>query len=101
MDSMLKENIVETTVELAGRSYPILAEASELDVVKNINEQLSTEFSELKSKYPNKLNNQDILAILLFTYAKKLSEKQLASFGPELNSKIDGIEQLIDEALNN
>ena len=94
----MTDNIKNISVTLAGRTYPIVATIDEEETIKQINGQLDKEFTTMRQQYANKLNKQDILAMMLFTYARKLhdSQKELDTRGVE--SRINAIENILEQA---
>lgn len=94
---MHNDNIIEIPVSLAGRKYPVLATPEEVEYIHLINEQLQAEFDDLKARYSNKLNNQDILAMLLLTYAKNLYDEKAKQDLSPVQQKVASIEQLLEQ----
>ncbi len=95
---MNDEKILEIPVSIAGRIYPVLAASDEVENIEFINKKLNEEFSDLKSRYSNKLNNQDILAMLLFTYAKNLQEEKLQTDMLPVEKRVQSIENILEKA---
>jgi hypothetical protein len=94
---MSDNNLLNVSVTLAGRTYPILVSETEVDSIEKINAKLNEEFLALKTQYANKLNEQDILAMLLLTYAKNLhEEKNLTDFN-SVENRIQSIEKILDQ----
>ncbi len=94
---MSDNNLLNVSVLLAGRTYPILVSETEVDSIEKINAKLNEEYLALKSQYANKLNEQDILAMLLLTYAKNLhEEKNLNDLNP-VEKRIQSIEKILDQ----
>ena len=93
MDS---NDILEIPITIAGRTYPVLARPEEVAGIDRIKEQLTEEFSDLKSRYSNQLNNQDILAMLLLTYAKNLQDEKANQDSSAVEQKVASIEQLLE-----
>ena len=89
---MENNDILEIPITIAGRTYPVLVRPDEIAGVERIKEQLSVEFSDLKARYSNKLNNQDILAMLLLTYAKNLQEEKTKHDNTAVVQKVASIE---------
>lgn len=94
----MDDNLKTISVTLAGRKYPIVTSAEEESTVQQINVQLEKEFAELRKKYASKLNKQDILAMLLFTYAKKLHESQVENDLTPVIDQINTIDHILDKA---
>lgn len=95
---MDEDNLLTIPVVLAGRTYPVLVTQDEVESVKIINQRLNKEFSELQNRYANKLNKQDILSMLLLTYAKDLYEEQQRTDLVPVQRRIESIETLLERA---
>jgi hypothetical protein len=94
---MSDNNLLNVSVTLAGRTYPILVSETEIASIEKINAKLNEEFLALKTQYANKLNEQDVLAMLLLTYAKNLhEEKNLNDLNP-VEKRIQSIEKILDQ----
>jgi len=93
------KNILNIPVAIAGRTYPVLATAEEVDDIKLINEKLNKEFMELHQRYASKLNKQDILAMLLLTYAKDLHEERTKNDLQPISERVQSIESVLEKAL--
>lgn len=93
------KNILNIPVVIAGRTYPVLATAEEIDSIKLINEKLNKEFMELHQRYANTLNKQDILAMLLLTYAKDLHEEKTQNDLKPISERVQSIESVLEKAL--
>jgi len=87
-------------IEIAGKSYPLLVEQEEALLVLNLAEQINSEIKDLQRRYANKLNKQDILSILLFTYAKKFKDLENDSNNTKIEEKIDTLYLILDNSLN-
>ncbi len=94
----MTDNLKNISVTLAGRTYPIVATADEEEIIREINSQLGKEFSDLQQQYASKLNKQDILAILLFTYAKKLHDTTETHDISGVENRIIAIENILEQA---
>jgi len=97
---MSDDKLLNISVTLAGRTYPVLATEQEAKNLAFINEQLNEEFLDLQSRYMNKLNNQDILAMLLLTYAKDLHEERESKNLVPVEKRIQSIEDILELALD-
>lgn len=98
---MNEDNLLTIPVVLAGRTYPVLVTQDEVEGVKLINQQLNKEFLDLQSRYANKLNKQDILSMLLLTYAKDLHEERQKSDLTPVKNRIESIENILNQAFDN
>jgi hypothetical protein len=75
-----------------------LVEKEEEALIFNLAEQLNDEISDLQRRYGNKLNKQDILSMLLFTYAKKFIDLENNSKNNKIDEKIDTLYLMLDNA---
>lgn len=98
---MNEDNLLTIPVVLAGRTYPVLVTQDEVEGVQLINQQLNKEFDDLQSRYANKLNKQDILSMLLLTYAKDLLEERQKTDLAPVNKRIESIEKILEQAFDN
>jgi len=98
---MNKDNLLTIPVVLAGRTYPVLVTPDEVEEVKLINHQLNKEFLDLQNRYANKLNKQDILSMLLLTYAKDLHEERHKTDLDPIKKRIESIEHILEQAFDN
>jgi cell division protein ZapA (FtsZ GTPase activity inhibitor) len=98
---MNKDNLLTIPVVLAGRTYPVLVTQDEVEGVNLINQQLNKEFLDLQSRYANKLNKQDILSMLLLTYAKDLHEERQKTDLAPVKERIESIEKILGQAFDN
>jgi len=94
---MSENNLLTVSVVLAGRTYPVLVTPKEAESLKLINEQLNEEFLELQSQYTHNLNKQDILAMLLLTYAQKLQEEKESNNLAPVEKRILSIENILEQ----
>ena len=89
---------IEIEIEIAGKTYPVLVEKEEEALIFNLAEQLNDEINDLQRRYGNKLNKQDILSMLLFTYAKKFIDLENNSKNNKIDEKIDTLYLMLDNA---
>ena len=87
-------------IEIAGRSYPILVEKEEEIEVLKLVQHLNNQIVEMQARYGTKLNKQDIIAILLLTYAKKTQDCEKNSRSSTVTEKIDELYLMLDVALS-
>ncbi len=87
-------------IEIAGRSYPILVEKEEEIEVLKLVQHLNNQIVEMQARYGTKLNKQDIIAILLLTYAKKTQDCEKNSRRSTVTEKIDELYLMLDAALS-
>lgn len=87
-------------VVLAGRTYPVLVKPEEVSRIQAINQRLTQELSDLQSRYSNQLNTQDLLAMLLLTYADRLAKEQQKSDLAPVEARVVAIEQLLEQVFD-
>ena len=97
---MNKDNLLTIPIVLAGRTYPVLVTQDEVESVQLINQQLNKEFVELQNCYANTLNKQDILSMLLLTYAKDLLEERQKTDLAPVKQRIESIESILEQAFD-
>lgn len=95
---MSKEKLRSVDVEIAGRTYPIFVSEEEEKEVLDMVKHLNLEIKEVHSRYANKLSKQDVLAMLLMTYAKKLRDQENAMHNSQVSQKLDDLYLLLEEA---
>lgn len=85
-------------VMIEGRNYPLQVNeedaASMLKIVEEVNDSLKS----LHVAYPQK-DRQDCMAMALLTYAVKLYESRSESLPPDVQEKLDVMDQLLDEVI--
>ena len=99
---MANDNMLNISVQLAGRQYPLTVTAEEREIVQGLVAKLNTEYDELHHRFASKLGKQDLLSMLLLTYAKKLHDAEQQSYKNDIGD-IDGrmnkLEKILDLAL--
>jgi cell division protein ZapA (FtsZ GTPase activity inhibitor) len=86
-------------IELAGKSYPVLVEKEEKTMLLDLAKQINDEISDMQRRYSNKLNKQDILSMLLLTYAKKFKDLENNFELNKIDEKIDTLYLMLDNAI--
>jgi len=86
-------------IELAGKSYPVLVEKEEETMLLDLAKQINDEISDMQRRYGNKLNKQDILSMLLLTYAKKFKDLENNFELNKIDEKIDTLYLMLDNAI--
>jgi cell division protein ZapA len=86
-------------IELAGKSYPVLVEKEEETMLLDLAKQINDEISDMQRRYSNKLNKQDILSMLLLTYAKKFKDLENNFELNKIDEKIDTLYLMLDNAI--
>jgi cell division protein ZapA len=86
-------------IELAGKSYPVLVEKEEETMLLDLAKQINDEISDMQRRYSNKLNKQDILSMLLLTYAKKFKDLENNFELNKIDGKIDTLYLMLDNAI--
>lgn len=99
---MQDQHLHNLNLLIAGRNYPVSVTETELPVVQALAKQINEGFDDLKRRYAGKLSNQDILAMMLLTYAQQLHNLQEQNLDLQLlNESIDHLDNLLDHALQN
>lgn len=97
---MNEDSFQNISVVLAGRTYPVLVKPEEVGRVQAINQRLTQELSDLQSRYSNQLNTQDLLAMLLLTYANRLAEEEKKNNLSPVQERVEAIEQLLEQVFD-
>lgn len=97
---MSEDAFQNISVVLAGRTYPVLVKPDEVGRIQTINQRLTQELADLQSRYSNQLNTQDLLAMLLLTYANKLAEAQEKTDLTPVKARVEAIEQLLEQVFD-
>lgn len=92
---MKDEQLNNIDVEIAGRVYPVLVNEEEEKNVRALAKQLNREIDEMYSRYVNKLNKQDVMSMLLLTYAKKVQDLEQLAVLDDLSEKVDSLYHLL------
>ena len=92
---MKDEQLNNIDVEIAGRVYPVLVNEEEEKNVRALAKQLNREIDEMYSRYVNKLNKQDVMSMLLLTYAKKVKDLEQLAVLDDLSEKVDSLYHLL------
>lgn len=94
----MTDNIKKVSVTLAGRTYPVISTIDEEVIIRQINVELNEEITTMQKQYANKLNKQDILAMLLLNYAKKLHEVNQKQDMTAIENRVINIKNILDQA---
>lgn len=94
---MSKENLHSIKVEIAGRSYPLFVTDKEREAILLLGEKINEEINDLHARYANSLVKQDIMAMLLLTYGKKMQELEESTSLPSIEDKINQLQNLLSE----
>jgi cell division protein ZapA (FtsZ GTPase activity inhibitor) len=87
-------------IEIAGKSYPVLADKEEEKMLQLLAEELNGEISDMQRRYGSKLTKQDILSMLLLIYAKKFKDSENNFKLNKINEKIDSLYLMLDYAIS-
>lgn len=90
---MSNHKLQNIEVEIAGKFYPLLVDNEEAALVRKVENILKGEIDELQLKYGQKINKQDILAMLLLSYTKKWLETTQSE---KLTEKIDELYLMLE-----
>lgn len=94
---MKNEQLRSIDVEIAGRVYPVFVDEEEEKTVVALAKQVNREIGEMHGRYINKLGTQDVIAMLLLTYAKKLHDAEQLSVLDSLTEKVDALYHLFEK----
>lgn len=97
---MSDTSIHNISVVLAGRKYPVIVNEDEVARMTTINECLNQELADLQSRYSNQLSTQDLLAMLLITYANRLAEEQEKNDFSRVQERVDSLEHLLEQVFD-
>jgi cell division protein ZapA len=86
-------------IELAGKSYPVLVEKEEETMLLDLVKQINDEITDMQRRYGSKLNKQDILSMLLLTYAKKFKDLENNFELNKIDEKINTLYLMLDNAI--
>lgn len=101
LTTMSKQNLVNLSIQIAGKAYPVLAAPEEVPLLQTVEKRLEQELDDLQRRYGSRLSKQDLLALLLLTYAKQSTELQQDPQSASLSDKVQNLLALLDNALNN
>lgn len=95
--------LVNTSVMIAGRNYSLKIKPSDEPVIKQIVKEINEKLSTFSTAYTKK-DKQDCLALVLLSFAVDLhhskTEQPVAqALGPDVTEKIQHIDTLLDELL--
>lgn len=97
MDS---EDLVNLTVLIAGRPYPLKVRRAEQMTITAIAKEVNDKISHYQITYKNK-DKQDCLSMAAMTYAVDLQRSQLAmNRYNSIDSKLLELEDLLDQLLD-
>lgn len=99
-DTMSDVPVQSIPIVLAGRTYPVLVTEEESLRVQAINERLNQELADLQGRYSNQLSTQDLLAMLLITYANRLEEEQQRNNLQPVKERIEALENLLEQVFD-
>lgn len=85
-------------VTIAGRIYPIMAQAEEEEIVRAAAKSVDDNIKLLQENYAVK-DKQDLLAMTALQMAKKLQEQNTKHSESVETAELDAIEKLIDSML--
>ena len=94
-------DLVNITVQIAGRPYPLKVKANDEDAIRVIVHEINEKISRFQLTYSTK-DKQDCLSMALLTYAvdlHKAGQNQDATETSQLYDKVDQLDQLLDHLL--
>lgn len=95
------KDLVNITVLIAGRPYPLKIKSTDEPAIRQIVKEVNEKINHFQLTY-NKKDKQDCLSMALLTYAVDLHKSQQeveVAEDPELASRIDQLDQLVDTLL--
>lgn len=96
---MANDHLISYTIRVAGKSFPVKLTEEEQHLAEKIETELNERISEYKMKYTVG-NTNDILSMLLITYAFELKtldrEQDLDTANTRIKSLIERVTKLID-----
>ncbi len=94
---MNTNDVVNMTVMIAGRSYPLKVHAADEDVIREIVTELNDKIERFKNTYRNK-DKQDLLAMALLTIGVDLHKKEKLFKGNLMHQELDEILSILDNS---
>ncbi|NNE28162.1 MAG: cell division protein ZapA [Saprospiraceae bacterium] len=98
---METQELVSTSVSIAGRSYSIKVNPSDERVIKQIVKEVNEKLNSFSTSYTKK-DKVDCMAMVLLSYAVDLhknKDNEGAAMEPEVLDQIHKIDSLLDELL--
>jgi len=92
-------NVKNIKINIAGRDYPMYATEQESEILGIIESEIGAEYDRLQQRYGSKLGKQDLLAMLLITYAKQLHDVKEVQNLDEIAQKLEQIDRYLDQTL--
>ena len=96
-----QSDLVNITVQIAGRPYPLKVKANDEDAIRVIVHEINEKINRFQLTYSTK-DKQDCLSMALLTYAvdlHKAGKNQDAIERSQLSDKVDQLDQLLDHLL--
>lgn len=96
-------DLVNTSVMIAGRNYSLKIKPSDEPVIKQIVKEVNEKINTFSTSYTKK-DKQDCLAMVLLSFAVDLHKSKTespgaAAMGPDVTQQIHNIDTLLDELL--
>ena len=100
---METNELVNITVVIAERSYPLKVKKEDVKKIRGIVEEINSKVNNFQKTYSRK-DKQDCLSMALLTYAVDLHKTQLTTDSSseeapsytDLNKKVDQLDELLD-----
>lgn len=96
---MSSSKLINLPFQLAGKTYPLLVAPEEVEAIRQLEAQLQRELDGLQARYGSNLSKQDLLAMLLITYAQKVAELSQNTDAVAVHDKIHTLLARLDSAL--
>lgn len=87
-------NIINITVIIGGRPYPLKIQSTDEASIRRIVKELNDMINRFQALYHNR-DKQDFLAMTLLTYAVELHKAKQTTSVPEIDEKLDKVEQFL------
>ena len=92
-------NIKNINVMLAGRSFPLKVEAAKEAAIKKVVKDLNTKINKFQLDY-TKANKEDILSMVLLTYAVELQELSAGTSDLSVfNDDLTEVDEILEAAI--
>ena len=95
------KELVNISVQIAGRPYPLKVKASDKQAIEEIVKEINEKINRFQLTYSTK-DKQDCLSMALLTYAvdlHKASQSQDATEKAQLSDKVNQLDELLDHLL--
>lgn len=95
---MANDHLVSHTIRIAGKAFPVKLTEQELSLAPNLEKELNEKINEYRVKYAVE-STQDILSMLLISYAFELSSSDQKSTISNAQERINTLIQMVSEQI--